>query len=293
MDFWRMWSGCMAVGAVLAAGCASTPDVSNTPAGPPLTKGPATELEDAAPVAPPPALDALPDPVVRDDPKSKRGNSPYVVFGKHYQVVESAAGYNREGDASWYGTKFHGRTTSSGETYNMYELTAAHRSLPIPTYVRVTNLDNGKSSVVRVNDRGPFHPERIIDLSYAAAVKLGFERTGTARVRVESLAGRSRDGETTRRARFFVDTGIFANSPSARIARAEVAELTAEDAFVASVEDAYAVRIGPFATFEAAARLQSLLVFADRPRPVILMELALSTERPGARPVAESGDRTQ
>ena len=232
----------------------------------------------------------LPDPVVRNDPKSRRGNNPYVVFGQHYQVMDTAAGYDRVGGASWYGTKFHGRTTSSGEPYDMYELTAAHRSLPIPTYVRVTNLNNGKSSIVRVNDRGPFHPNRIIDLSFAAAVKLGFERKGTARVRVESLAATSAVGgdRASRGARFFVDTGIYANAGSARDASDEVSVLTARNAFVVRLEDTFAVRIGPLPTFAAAERLRSLLVFADRPRPVILTDTVAVEVFPGVSPVAHS-----
>lgn len=247
-------------------------------------------VKDSAPAAPPPALASLPDPVVRNDPKSHRGNNPYRVFGKHYQVMDSAAGYDQVGQASWYGTKFHGRTTSSGETYDMYELTAAHRSLPIPTYVRVTNLQNGKASIVRVNDRGPFHADRIIDLSFAAAVKLGFERRGTARVRVESLAATPPvdDTRTSRRARFFVDTGIYANSTSAAGARDEVTDLTSRNAVVVRVEDAFAVRIGPFGTFEAAERLQSFLVFAERPRPVILTDTVPAEDYRGVSPVAHS-----
>ena len=268
----RQWLGCGAVASLILAGCAtSSAPVDAKPLA--ATKDPAV-VRDAAPVAPPPTLATLPDPVVRNDPKSQRGNSPYVVFGKHYQVMDTATGYDRVGHASWYGTKFHGRTTSSGEPYDMYELTAAHRSLPIPTYVRVTNLHNGKASIVRVNDRGPFHPDRIIDLSFAAAVKLGFERAGTARVRVESLAATSPvdDPRGSGRARFFVDTGIYATPGSAGSARDEVMVLTSRDAFVVRVEDAYAVRIGPFDTFESAERLQSFLVFADRPRPVILTD---------------------
>lgn len=148
---------------------------------------------------------------------------------------------------------------------------------------------------MRVNDRGPFHPNRIIDLSFAAAVKLGFERKGTARVRVESLAATSAvDGDRALRgARFFVDTGIYANSPSARQARDEVAALTARTAFVVRLEDSFAVRIGPLATFEAAERLQSLLVFADRPRPVILADRVFAAEgyRVGS-PVAHSFEST-
>ena len=287
-----------AIVAVFIGGCAATSNVAPAPpAVEPKPKAVASDpavIRDSAPASPPPSLATLPDPVVRNDPKSRRGNNPYVVFGQHYQVMDSAAGYDQIGRASWYGTKFHGRTTSSGEPYDMYELTAAHRSLPIPTYVRVTNLHNGKSSIVRVNDRGPFHDERIIDLSFAAAVKLGFERTGTARVRVESLAATSvaNGGGAARGARFFVDTGIYATAGSARGARDEVTALTARNAFVVRVEDTFAVRIGPLATFEAAERLQSFLVFADRERPVILSDTALPVRYRHAAPVAHSVNAT-
>ena len=275
---------------VFVGGCATAPvKPAVQPKPEPDTNAPAV-IEDSAPAAPPPGLAMLPDPVVRNDPKSRRGNNPYVVFGKHYQVMDTAAGYDQVGRASWYGTKFHGRTTSSGEPYDMYELTAAHRSLPIPTYVRVTNLHNGKSSIVRVNDRGPFHANRIIDLSFAAAVKLGFERTGTARVRVESLAATSAaDGDrASRGARFFVDTGIYTNARSARAARDEVIALTGRDAFVVRLEDIFAVRVGPISTFEDAQRLQSFLVFADRPRPVILADRESPAGYRGSSPVARS-----
>ena len=120
--------------------------------------------------------------------KSRYGNADtYTVFGKQYQTLDSAAGYDETGIASWYGKKFHGRLTSSREVFNMYELTAAHRSLPLPTFVEVTNLENGRSLTVKVNDRGPFHDDRIIDLSYAAAVRLGVQEKGTAQVRVRAI----------------------------------------------------------------------------------------------------------
>jgi rare lipoprotein A len=120
--------------------------------------------------------------------KSKLGNpSSYVVFGKRYYVLDSSDGFVQRGIASWYGTKFHGRSTSSGEIYNMHAMTAAHKTLPIPVYVHVKNLDNGRSMVVRVNDRGPFVSGRIIDLSYAAAKKLGVDGPGTANVEISTL----------------------------------------------------------------------------------------------------------
>ncbi|MFY2762889.1 septal ring lytic transglycosylase RlpA family protein [Arenimonas sp. MALMAid1274] len=142
--------------------------------------------------APQHALDisGIPEPVPRPEPASRFGNrTPYTVLGKSYRVLPSAEGYVERGVASWYGQKFHGRHTSSREVYDMCSFSAAHKTLPLPSYVRVTNLDNGRSAIVRVNDRGPFHAGRIIDLSYAAAVKLGVDRTGTARVEVRALTG--------------------------------------------------------------------------------------------------------
>jgi rare lipoprotein A len=111
----------------------------------------------------------------------------YEVFGRTYRTLESSEGYEEEGIASWYGEEFHGRSTSSGEPYDMYAMTAAHRTLPLPSYLEITNLANGRRVVVRVNDRGPFHEDRLIDVSYAAAHRLGLIGTGTARVRIRAL----------------------------------------------------------------------------------------------------------
>ncbi|WP_338068568.1 septal ring lytic transglycosylase RlpA family protein [Marinomonas flavescens] len=133
-------------------------------------------------------VDHLPNLVPKWESKSRGGNkSPYEVWGKKYWVMKSAKGYVAEGTASWYGMKFHGHTTSNGETYDMYAFSAAHKSLPLPTYLKVTNLDNQRSVIVRVNDRGPFHGNRLIDLSYAAAVRLGYQKKGLARVRIEAI----------------------------------------------------------------------------------------------------------
>ena len=133
-------------------------------------------------------LSATPDAIPRYEPKSKYGNpATYKVRGRTYKVMQSSTGYRARGTASWYGRKFHGRLTSSREVYNMYSMTAAHKTLPLPTYVRVTNLDNGRSTIVKVNDRGPFHDNRLIDLSYAAASKLGIVETGTGRVEIVAL----------------------------------------------------------------------------------------------------------
>lgn len=133
-------------------------------------------------------VNALSEPIVRDEPLARYGNhSPYTVFGKKYSVLPQSAGYVARGTASWYGTKFHGRLTSTREPYDMYQFTAAHKTLPLPSYARVTRLDTNKSIIVRINDRGPFVGDRLIDLSYAAAVKLGVHIHGTAPVEVRVL----------------------------------------------------------------------------------------------------------
>jgi rare lipoprotein A len=137
---------------------------------------------------PPRDLDSIPDAVPRAEPRSRYGNPEnYVVFGQTYRVQKSARGHVERGLASWYGPGFHAERTSSGEPYDMYAMTAAHKTLPIPAYVRVTHLENGRSVVVKVNDRGPFVGDRIIDLSYTAAHKLGMIRSGTAPVEIRVL----------------------------------------------------------------------------------------------------------
>lgn len=150
--------------------------------------------KDSAPKKPSTRVDRSEKIVPKVEPKSKYGNpTSYVVFGRRYFVLDSSQGYVEQGIASWYGTKFHGRRTSSGETYDMYAMTAAHKSLPLPTYARVTNKKNGRSIIVRINDRGPFVKNRIIDLSYAAATKLGIVTTGTGLVEVRAIDPRSSD----------------------------------------------------------------------------------------------------
>jgi rare lipoprotein A len=132
-------------------------------------------------------LAALPDAEPRSEPLHRFANRPYRVFGREYVPLAALQPFRQRGTASWYGRRFHGQKTSSGEPYDMYAMSAAHPTLPIPSYARVTNLANDRSVVVRVNDRGPFHAERVIDLSYAAAAKLGFAEAGSAPVEVESI----------------------------------------------------------------------------------------------------------
>jgi rare lipoprotein A len=148
----------------------------------------APHIRDSAP-AELPRVDLIPEPDVVDEPRSRYGNrSPYTVLGRSYRVMDSTEGFVEQGLASFYGNKFHGRRTSNLEVYDMYAFTAAHKTLPLPSFAKVTSLENGRSVIVRVNDRGPFHEGRVIDLSWAAAVKLDMHRAGTARVEVRALA---------------------------------------------------------------------------------------------------------
>jgi len=133
-------------------------------------------------------VSTIPNAIPRESTPSRYGNpASYEVFGQRYYVMPSSEHYKERGIASWYGSKFHGRRTSSGEPYNMHAMTAAHKTLPLPTYVKVTNLKNKRQVILKVNDRGPFHEGRIIDLSYTAAVKLGIKATGTGWVEVEAI----------------------------------------------------------------------------------------------------------
>lgn len=178
----------LAILASLLAACGSQP-ARRPPPDPDYTPGGLYKpgVPDGGPAIPP-DITAIPEPVPRDEPLSRYGNrSPYTVLGRSYRVLASAEGYVERGTASWYGEKFHGRATSSLEPYDMYRFSAAHRSLPLPSYVRVTNLENGRSVVVRVNDRGPFHGDRLIDLSYVAAAKLDILTQGVAEVEVRAL----------------------------------------------------------------------------------------------------------
>jgi rare lipoprotein A len=146
-------------------------------------------FEDDGPESRPPADVAnIPDAVPKTEPRSATGNNPYAVYGVTYSPLTDSRGYRERGVASWYGKKFHSKRTSSGEPYDMYAMTAAHKTLPLPSYARVRNLENGRSVVVRINDRGPFLHNRLIDLSYAAAARLGILGTGTGMVEVEAVS---------------------------------------------------------------------------------------------------------
>ena len=252
----RLMTGLAAALAMLGllAGCGSSPFEQQD--GPPSVQLDPRTIKDAVP---------------RRDPITRAGNtSPYTVLGKTYQVMKDPTGYRARGVASWYGSKFHGRPTANGEPYSLYGMTAAHRSLPIPCYVRVTNLENGKSTIVRVNDRGPFHSERIIDLSYAAAVKLGYANKGTALVEIAlidvdngSVAAAIEPAGTIGSERHFLQAGAFQNQHSANRLRDRLTAVTKHPVRIDTVPGypvIYRVRIGPLSSRYAAEQLRGQLL---------------------------------
>ena len=249
---------------VLAA-CVNQAPVTRPDAEPTI---PPSQLPDGPPASPPPGLEQQPDPTVTHETPLPSKSRPYEVFGERYEVLDSADGYVEEGLASWYGTRFDGLATATGETYDVYELSAAHRSLPLPCWARVTNLANGKSTIVRVNDRGPFHPERIIDLSYAAAVKLGFADAGTARVRVETVT--PADFLPRPSPRFFVEAGPFVDFKSAAGSADAITAIADTKAMVARARDVFLVRIGPLPNRSEAERLKMVVAFQREWSPVVI-----------------------
>lgn len=236
---------------------------------------------------------AIPDPVPRAEPLARSGNQPYTVYGVTYQPMADARGYRERGIASWYGRKFHGRLTSSGEPYDMYAMTAAHKTLPLPSYVRVRNLENGRSVIVRVNDRGPFLHNRLIDLSYAAAAKLGIAEAGTGIVEVEAIDAETlppRDRRpppfevipTAQAAsaappRLFVQVGAFAQWDNAANMRARLEEIAFRPVVIQRAGDThraplYRVRIGPLGSVEEADRLAARLAEHGLAEALIVVE---------------------
>lgn len=216
----------------------------------------------------------IPDAIPRYEPRSKYGNPvSYVVNGRRYYVMEESQGYVERGIASWYGKKFHGHRTSSGEPYNMYAMTAAHTRLPLPAYVQVTNLQNQRKVVVRVNDRGPFHPNRIIDLSYAAAKKLGITAKGTAMVEVRAIGPVTNDkvahnppASDTRleHAEFqlYLQVGAFVSRRNAEQLQQKLSRRYTKlniNAGYNAENNIYRVRIGPLASVAEADRLAETL----------------------------------
>jgi rare lipoprotein A len=209
--------------------------------------------------------------VPRDEIVTKAGNtSPYTVLNQTYTVLPPEAIYSEEGLASWYGTKFHGRPTANGEIYSMFDATAAHRSLPIPSYAKVTNLNNGREIIVRVNDRGPFHSERIIDLSYAAAIKLGFAEQGVARVHIERIDTRGLHDQSASispntQQHYYLQAGAFSNKATAENLITELQSFIAHPIEIPNTNDQlHRVWIGPLIQPSDIRHINAL--FADQQR---------------------------
>lgn len=237
-------------------------------------------LDDGPGDNPPPDIDGIPDAVPRTEPLLERANRPYVALGQRYTPMTEYQPYRARGIASWYGRRYHGQKTSSGEIYDMYAMTAAHPTLPIPSYARVTNPDNGRSVVVRINDRGPFHQDRLIDLSYAAAYKLRLIGKGSGLVEVEAIDVRRTETATVDAVQpsLTLDPALAQKSPAAGNAYVQIGAFRQKDnadqlrdriaqsglARDGQVESWYndgihRVRLGPFASREEAERAAAQL----------------------------------
>ncbi len=233
-----------------------SPERHDGPDGPPTRSISPSQVKDAKP---------------RYEPRSPYGNGPvYEVWGKTYRVMDSAVGYRERGTASWYGAKFHGRKTSSGEPYDLYKATAAHRTLPLPTYAEVTNLDNGEKVIVKINDRGPFHSERIIDLSYGAALRLGMVEQGTGRVEVRAITFDGQDANAKLARDTYLQVGAFSQKSSAKRLEDSLQDAGISRVDVKRSDGFHKVLVGPFKRAddinEAADRIVELGY--DRPHRV-------------------------
>jgi rare lipoprotein A len=270
-----------AIVAILLVACSSPTrrETSSPPSAADIPKRGGYYKDDGPGDNPPPNLDAIPDATPRLEALNRFANRPYAVFGRDYVPATSLRPYKERGIASWYGRKFHNGKTATGETYDMYAMTAAHPTLPLPSYARVTSVATGKSVIVRVNDRGPFHPGRVIDLSFAAAYRLGIAQKGSGEVDVESLLpaeappviaatplpqvgavdaapaavvpiGQEPGG-------YMVQLGAFANNANAQNFAAHVANQTTGvtvEAKVRQVDGLFRVFVGPYPTRDDARR---------------------------------------
>ncbi len=258
--------GVLVASCLLLAACTSSGgplnDAKNSGVRPGIDGAPSGEFDAAA----------VPDAIPRAHKGAVKA-SPYTVLGKKYFPLASSAGYSETGTASWYGTKFHGHKTANGEVYDMYGMSAAHKTLPLPSYVRVTNIANGNRVVVRVNDRGPFHGNRIIDMSYAAARKLDFFGKGIAQVKVEALDPYSEQpvaqkapvpkesavvtaapSNEAAHPKMFLQVAALSNQQSADSLQRQLSQVTTFDVTVVTAIEAtgplHRVRIGPLSTLQ-------------------------------------------
>ncbi len=219
--------------------------------------------DDVAPNAPI-SVEHIEDAHPQYEPYSRGGNKNYTLRGETYQIVKNTDGFKEQGQASWYGKKFHGHLTSNGEIYDMYSMSAAHKTLPIPSYVKVTNLDNNKTAIVRVNDRGPFHSGRIIDLSYAAAYKLDVIKTGTANVAIEVIKVDKPLTTIVKNSdpRYIIQVASSQNEERVRTLSQNLGQSLSVQSFIDSENGSHRAVLGPFTDYtltqETLERVKSL-----------------------------------
>jgi len=260
-------------------------------------KGGGYYLDDGPEDNPPSNLDSVPDAVPRNEPLKAATMRPYVALGKTYTPMTALGSYKQRGQASWYGKRYHGQRTASGDVYDMYSMTAAHPTLPIPSYVRVTNLQNGSSVTVRINDRGPFLGDRLIDLSYVAAYKLGILANGSARVEVESILpdgsgkqnlaatppaqlqsdkvtekmpGNDTDTDT---GKFYLQLAAFGSVHNAQSYLTQLRfDLPAivQQAQINQTKGLHKVLVGPFPDQESATQTANVIIASGSPKPILV-----------------------
>ncbi|MDK1287094.1 septal ring lytic transglycosylase RlpA family protein [Pseudoalteromonas umbrosa] len=209
--------------------------------------------QDKAPLRAPTELE-MQDAKVTNEPKSVSAGRPYTVLGKSYAPISDEKGFTQTGTASWYGRKFHGYYTSNGETFNMFDMTAAHKTLPLPSFVKVTNLANNVSAIVRVNDRGPFHDDRIIDLSYAAAYKLGYHLQGTAEVKIEAITIDRKNPRLT-----YVQVAAGSNMENVKALASQLSNKFELGTPIAFEDNLYKLRLGPILDDQTAQKVLKTL----------------------------------
>ena len=271
----------------MLTGCASVPSFKNESVSTPSKKGGGYYLDDGPGDHPPENIDAIPDATPRVEPFNARANQPYIALDNKYTPMTSFYPYKERGIASWYGKRYHGKKTSIGEYYDMYSMTGAHTILPIPCYVRVTNTENGKSVIVRINDRGPFKKDRLIDLSFAAAYKLRLSDKGSGPVEVELIDPRQfnalkktpdvitekikekeviptqvKSEENNTNEPLYIQAGAFKNEKNADLLLKQLTDMRLENTppFKKQFsEDLFHVVIGPFNSKDEANNIADLI----------------------------------
>lgn len=228
----------IACAGILLAGCSSSPSKRYS-------------IDDDVAPDSPISVDHIEDAQPQYEPYSLGGNKNYNLRGQNYSIVKEPKGFTQEGGASWYGKKFHGHLTSNGEVYDMYSMSAAHKTLPLPSYVEVTNLSNGKKVIVRVNDRGPFHKGRIIDLSYAAAAKLDMLRTGTAKVSIKVISTDQPTDPRKQKAlpKYVVQVASSKHEDRVRTLAKDLGQTIKVESYVESKDNLHRIFLGPFTDY--------------------------------------------